>query len=98
MLKEIKNGESLFMEYIKGAGVIERVSQSGLLFPGTEGNPMQEESVLSFLRRSCRINGFQLHELEIDGLVSRPIATQSGIKKPVMSFDDVVSFIKNQNK
>ena len=99
-LKEIKNGEPFFMAYAKGAGVMERIAQSGLLFPGTEGNPMKETAILTFLRRSCRINGFQLHELGFEGLVNQPIITQDGFTKRAtnMSFDDVLSFIKNQNK
>ena len=99
-LKGIRDGERFFMAYAKGAGVVERIAQSGLLFPGTEGNPMKETSVLTFLRRACRINGFQLHEIGFEGLVEQPTIIQGRLKKKTqnMSFNDVISFIENQNK
>lgn len=99
-LKNIKNGERFFMQYVKGIGVMERISRSNLLFPGTEGKPMQEIALLTSLRRACRVNGFQLHQLQIEGLVRTPL---TGAKSDNfigsaegMSFDEVVNFIQKK--
>lgn len=101
MLKKIKNGERFFMAYAKGAGIVERIAQSGFLFPSTNDKPMQRDSILRTLQRACRANGFQLHELDIDGLVQIPTRGRAGgfaIQNTNATFDDVLSFIKNQNK
>lgn len=99
-LKSLPNGEVIFMQYARGAGVVERMSESGLLFPGTEGKPLKEITVLSSLRRACRINGFQLYELGIDGLVNTPngVIKPDGFKSKSenMSFDDIKNFIQGK--
>lgn len=101
-LRELENGEALFMQYAKGAGVMERIAHSNLIFPGTNGNPMQEVAMLTFLRRACRMNGFQLYELEVEGLVNAPkgMKLPDGFKEKAgsMSFDEIKEFIANQQK
>lgn len=101
-LRDLDNGEALFIQYTKGAGVMERIASSNLLFPGTNGNPMQEIAMLTFLRRSCRMNGFQLYELEIEGLVNPPKGAKlpDGFTKKAgsMSFDEIKEFIAKQQK
>lgn len=99
-LKEIENGEKYFLDYIKTPGTIERITKSNLLFPGTDNSPMQADSFLRFLRRACRTNGFQLHQLQIEGLVNSPISgiTIEGNTKDTdkMSFDEVMDFIQKK--
>lgn len=96
-LKEMENGEEYFLEYVKTPGTMERIAKSNLLFPGTDSSPMQADSFLRFLRRACRTNGFQLHQLQIEGLVSNPItgiSIDGKIKDAEkMSFDEVMEFI-----
>ena len=102
MLRELDNGEELFIQYTKGAGVMERIAYSNLIFPGTNGKPMQEVAMLTFLRRACRMNGFQLYELEVEGLVNAPKGAKlpDGFKEKSgsMSFDEIKEFISNQQK
>lgn len=95
-LKSIDKAEQFFMQYVRNAGIMEKITQSGLLFPGTDGKPMQIPSVLRFLRRSCSINGLRLHQLCIEGLVEKPARPDfCGTEKDIdnMTFDEIVNII-----
>lgn len=98
-LKAIDNAEQFFMQYVRNAGVMEKITHSGLLFPGTDGKPMKIPSVLRFLRRSCSINGLRLHQLCIDGLVEKPsrpdyCETVESIDK--MTFDEIANILNKR--
>lgn len=98
-LKEVENGERFFMQYALSEGTLERIYNSGLLFPSTNNNkPMQKNSILQALRRSCKINGYQLHQLQIDGLVSDPVTINEVPlqKSNEVSFDDIINLIKRK--
>lgn len=91
ILKNINRGEDLFTAYAQRGTAIAKIKESGLMFPGTNGKPIQKMAILTALRRSCRLNGFQLYELGIDGLVEIPNIEKK--KKPI-SFRDIKELIQ----
>lgn len=91
ILKNVNRGEELFTVYAQSETVISKIKKSGLMFPGTNGKPIQKTAILTALRRSCRLNGFQLYELGINGLVEIPNIEK---KKKPMSFRDIKELIQ----
>lgn len=95
IINEVENGESFFKKYISRKGVMNTIIKSDLLFPSSDGGKLTEEGILTTLRRACRVYGFQLQDLGLDG-TKRNNYKQGDIG--AMSIEEIQVYLQTQHE